>query len=291
MPVTQLPVKFSCLLSIIHKFHPELGRDFAHAAVGRVRAIDMIDGREGFDRVGPIDGLAVDDGGLAREVALPVVPVYVRPVDAAAGPAFYARPIRRVNLGHDRVGPITEFLIRERGMIADNGKGSVREELGGPIGANVGAVLPGQPRAVGADPGLAAFPFRLGIPDETIGAMVEDVVGDGNFAGDILAVGTVVTHDENAVGVSDVDQGAGELGRAVAAVEKRVAGGGFDDDVTNALAFVPEHQAGFVGDAGDVAAEVVGRGAHVVNPVAFAEVPGVNAPVADLAATGALTPG
>src|ERR1051326_415890 len=124
----------------------------------------MIDGREGLDRVGPIDGLAVDDGGLAREGALPVVPVYVRPVNAAAGPAFYARPIRRVKLGHDRVGPVTEFLVRERGMIADDGKGSVREELGGPIGADVGAELPGQRRAPRSGPSVAGFPILTPLP-------------------------------------------------------------------------------------------------------------------------------
>ena len=76
---------------------------------------------------------------------------------------------------------------------------------------------------------------------------------------------------------------AGELGPIVAAIEQSVAGGGFDDDVADALALVEKHQAVFIGDTGDVAAQLVGGVAHEINPIAFAEIPGIDAAITDLA--------
>ena len=52
----------------------------------------------------------------------------------------------------------------------------------------------------------ANLPFRFGIPDEAIGSLVKDKVGDGHFAGDICGIRTIVAEDEYAVGVSCVDE-------------------------------------------------------------------------------------
>src|ERR1051325_1563256 len=105
-------------------------------------------------------------------------------------------------------------------MKADDGKGGVGQKFVRPIRAYGGANLPGQRRSIGPNPRTAALPFRFGVPDESIGALPKDIIGNGNLALDVLAVGTVVSHYQDAVGMADVDQVAGELWAAVAPADK-----------------------------------------------------------------------
>ena len=123
---------------------------------------------------------------------MPIEPIHVGPVDAAAGAAFYVRPVRRIDLRHDGIGPVAKFFVRKGVVKADDGKRRVREKLGGPIGADSGTKLPRLQRAVG-DPRIATLPFSLGIPDETIRAPIEDVIGDGDFADDVRPIRPVIT--------------------------------------------------------------------------------------------------
>jgi hypothetical protein len=82
------------------------------------------------------------------------------------------------------------------------------------------------------------------------------------------------------VGVGDVTKVAGELRAIVAAVEEEIAGGSFDDDVTNAFAFVKEHQAVFIRHALHIAPKAVGGFAHEINPVTLAQVCRINTSIA-----------
>src|SRR5262245_32682877 len=96
------------------------------------------------------------------------------------------------------------------------------EEFGRPIGTDGGAKFPGFGRAVRANPWVITFPFSFGVPNKTVGPLVENVIGNGDFAGDIFAVRTVIAHNPDAVGMGDVAQVAGELRSVVAAVKQDV---------------------------------------------------------------------
>jgi len=165
---------------------------------------------------------------------------------------------------------------------SDNGERRVSEKFIGPMGTHRGALRPGQRRALRADP--AALPFGFGIPDKAVRALIEHVIGNGNFAGGVGRVRAIVAEDEDAIGMSGVDQHTGELREAVTSLEQRRPRARFDDEITNALRFVKEHQAVLVGDAADVAANVVRRIRHRINPIPLAEIPGINAAIANLAA-------
>ena len=80
-----------------------------------------------------------------------------------------------------------------------------------------------------------------------------------------------------------VDEIGRQLRKTVAAVEKRCSGAAFDEHVTNPLTFVEEHQTVLVCDAGDVATKFVRGVRDGINPIALAEIVGINAAIADLA--------
>jgi len=161
------------------------------------------------------------------------------------------------------------------GFLSPKGEKFVR-----PIRADDGALRPGEAGALSAD--FRTFPLGLGVPYETVSALIEDEISDGDFAGHVGGVRAVVAEDQNAVGVRDVDEVGRELGKTVTPFEEARAGAGFDDHVTNALGFVEQHEAVLVGDAADMIAEFVGGVGDGVDPIAFAEVPGIDATVANL---------
>ena len=81
--------------------------------------------------------------------------------------------------------------------------------------------------------------------------------------------------------MGDVDEVGGELWKTVAGVVERSARACFYDDVTDADALVEQHETVFIGDAGYVSAEFVSRVLDRINPIAFAEIRGINAAIAN----------
>lgn len=212
------------------------------------RAINILDGNYGFDGIGPIDGLAIDDTAGIEKGVLPVIPVHVCPIDRGADGFAQVGGTEVINLRHDIIAPVAEFLEGKSIVETDDGKGRVGEKLVGPMRADGGAELPGFGRTIGADPGLITLPFGFGIENKTVGALVENIIGNGNFTDDIGAVGTVVAKDQHSFLMGDVAKASVELGEVVAAVEQLVVAGGFDDDVTDALAFEILHEADLIGN-------------------------------------------
>ena len=185
-----------------------------------------------------------------------------------------------INLRHHGVAPITKFLVGKRGVDADDGERRMGEKFVRPVGAHLRAKLPRLRRAIG-DPRAAGFPLRLGVKNKTVRALVKNIIRHCDFADEVRAVGTVVAKDQNAVRVREADEVAGELAAGGAVAKQFVARGGFDEAVAQPGGFVIRHQAVDVRHARNVAAELVGRVFHRINPHAFAEVRRVNAAVTD----------
>ena len=116
-----------------------------------------------------------------------------------------------INLGHYDIGPVAKLLVWKGGVAGNDRHRGVGKEFGGPVRSDGGAKLPGQSGAIGADPGLVAFPLSLGIPNETVGALVEHVIGHGDLPGNIPAVRTVIAENQHPVGMGRVDQVAGQV--------------------------------------------------------------------------------
>ena len=185
-----------------------------------------------------------------------------------------------VNLRHDRIAPKAKFLVRKAVVERYNRERRVSEEFVGPIRPDSGALRPGERGTRPAD--AAALPFGFRVPDKPICALVENVIGNSDLADGVGSVRTIVTEDEEAVGVGGVTKRLGELGKVIAPGEQGGARAGLNNEIANTLGFVEQHQAVFVRDAGDVSADPVGGVGHGIDPIAFTEVPRIDSAITDL---------
>lgn len=116
--------------------------------------------------------------------------------------------------------------------------------------------------------------------------MTKHVIRDSDLPGNVLPVGPVVAKYQQPVSVGGIDQVAGELRCAVTPREQLVAGAGLHNHIARALALQLQHQAVLIGDARNIAPQLVGGAAHVIEPFAFAQVGRIDAAVPDLAKRG-----
>ena len=190
-----------------------------------------------------------------------------------------------INLRHDGIAPVAKFFVGKTGVEINNRERGVGEKFVGPVRAHGGAKLPRLGGGVG-DAGAAAFPFRFGIENKSVGTLIKTEIGNRHFTGNVCAEGTVIAEDGHTVGLGGVDEIGGELGIAAGrAGEMFIARAGLDDAITDARRAVVLHEAVQIRDAGDVATEFVGGVLHKINPNAFAEIFGVNAAIANLRVT------
>ncbi len=220
---------------------------------------------DGFDGVSPLPG----------EAPLPVGEIGVHLVDALR---WRDANLDKIDLRHDGVAVIAEFLVGEGAVHADVGEGRVRQKLVGPVRPHHRAELDRLGGVVGQVVGL---PLDLRVEDKTIRALVKHPIGERALAGDIQPVRTRVSEDLQPGVVGGVHQAGGELGAEARRREQGGAGAGFDDDVLHALVLQVSHQAGHVGHRRHVAVALGHRMMQLVNPVSLPQVGGVNPPIPD----------